>query len=208
MSLTRWKSPTGPDLLDFRYTRLRGRNSIRLLKLLPGTGNKAVAITLVDSFIGQSSYDALSYTWGDGQLDKTIFCNGKRLLVTQTLLEALRHFRDGDREITLWIDQVCICQDRISEKNQQVQMMGKIFRCARQVIVWLGHHFDNSRAGMQLVEQLLDISMRHSTLNPDQLEAYGLPKRGSKRWKSLAAILRRPWFSRTWIVGGIEKCTR
>ncbi|CZT22928.1 uncharacterized protein RCC_08636 [Ramularia collo-cygni] len=201
MNITRWKSPpTGLDLPDFHYTRLKGRNSIRLLKLLPGTGNKAISITLIDSYIGQSSYDALSYTWGDGQPDKTIFCNGRRLLITQTLLEALRHFRDSDREIILWIDQVCIWQGSISEKNQQVQLMGKIFKSARKVTVWLGDHADNSRAGMQLAYQLLDISTRHSVLNSDQLETLGLPKRGSKRWISLAAILRRPWFSRTWIV--------
>lgn len=204
MSLTRWKSPSGPDLLDFHYTRLRGKNSIRLLELLPGTGNKGIAIILVDSFVcapdKSSSYDALSYTWGDGQPNKLISCNGRRLNITHTLLEALRHFRDPHRSVTLWVDQICICQDRVSEKNQQVQLMGKIFRNARKVIVWLGNHSDNSRAGMQLAAHLLDLSTRYSTLNPDQLEAHGLPKRGSKRWTSLAAILRRPWFSRTWIV--------
>lgn len=205
MSLTQWKSPpAGLDLTNFHYTRLKSKNAIRLLHLVPGSGNKGIAITLVDSFLcnpGQSSsYDALSYTWGDGQPDKPITCDGRRLMVTQTLLEALRYFRDPDRPVVLWVDQICICQDRVSEKNQQVQMMGKIFKTARKVIVWLGNHYDDSRAGMQLAVQLLDISARHRFLSPDQLEAHGLPKRGTRRWTSLAAILRRPWFYRTWIV--------
>ncbi|KAK5136795.1 hypothetical protein LTR08_002091 [Meristemomyces frigidus] len=80
--------------------------------------------------------------------------------------------------------------------------MGDIFRGARKVIVWLGEDYEDSRAGMQLAGQLLHVA-RHqhvSGLGPGDLEPHGLPRRGHKRWKALAAVLRRPWFWRTWIV--------
>nr|POE64905.1 heterokaryon incompatibility protein 6, or allele [Quercus suber] len=138
-----------------------GETSIRLVKLLPGSGNRRITIQLVDSHISGSNqvpYDALSYTWGDGSRNKTIACHGRRLLVTKTLFEALHRFRDADHNTTLWIDQICICQERTRERNQQVQMMGDIFRGARKVIVWLGDEYDDSRAGMQLAKQLLAIA--------------------------------------------------
>lgn len=204
--LTRWRSPTatGPELLEYQHPKLKSINSMRLVKIKPGIGNKGIAIDLVDSFVCSAGrqpfeeYDALSYTWGDVTQEKTILCNGRRLTITNTLLEALRHFRDPDKEVTLWIDQICICQSRVLERNQQVQMMGRIFTGARKVLVWLGGHYDDSRAGMQLAQQLLSICRSHNLeyLGTDQFESYGLPSLGHKRWRALTAILHRPWFRR------------
>ncbi|KAH9828455.1 heterokaryon incompatibility protein 6, OR allele-like [Teratosphaeria destructans] len=210
MNLTRWKSPSqrqkSEELLDFHHGLLRSsKTSIRLAQILPGSGTKRVAINLIDSFVsgpGQQPYDALSYTWGDDLRTKYVKCNNKRLAVTTTLLEALQRFRDSDKVVTLWIDQICICQGRISERNEQVQLMGDIFRAASKVVVWLGNDYDDSAAGMQLAKQLLHIAQSRnvSRLGADDLETHGLPKRGHRRWKAFAAILRRPWFWRTWVV--------
>jgi hypothetical protein len=208
MNLTRWKSPTNDhkEILDFRYGILKSpKTSIRLVQILPGSGNKGLSINLVDSFVSGPSkipYDALSYTWGDGARTKFVSCSGRRLGVTQTLLEALLRFRDPDRIVTLWADQICICQERVKERNQQVSMMGDIFRSARKVIVWLGEDYEDSRAGMQLAYQLCHIAQRSgvTTLEPTDIDSYGLPQRGHRKWKALASILRRPWFWRTWIV--------
>lgn len=208
MYLARWKSPPdhGNETLDFKYGLLKSaKTGIRLAQILPGIGNKGIAINLVDSFISganQLPYDALSYTWGDGARNKNISCNGKRLAVTQTLVEALHRFRDPDNIVTLWIDQICVCQDRVKERNQQVKLMGQIFKGARKVVVWLGEDYNDSRAGMQLAKQLLSIARYQpiSGLSPADLEMHGLPRQGHKRWIALSAILRRPWFWRTWVV--------
>lgn len=81
--------------------------------------------------------------------------------------------------------------------------MGKIFKGARKVIVWLGEDYDDSKAGMQLLKQLLSIARRYKRigrLTSADLESHGLPSRGSRRWTALSAMLRRPWFWRTWVV--------
>lgn len=111
MNLSRWKSPTHQhsDPLDFRYGALpSSKTGIRLAQILPGTGKKGVAIKLIDSYVtgrDKIPYDALSYTWGDGQRTKSVICSGRTLAVTPTLLEALQRFRSRDEIITLWIDQ-------------------------------------------------------------------------------------------------------
>jgi hypothetical protein len=157
MFLTRWKSPqdSGNETLDFKYPILKStKTGIRLAQIHPGTGNKAIHISLVDSFVSganQIQYDALSYTWGDGARNKHIICNGKRFAVTQTLLEALHRFRDPDKIVTLWIDQICVCQERIKERNQQVKLMGQIFKGARKVVVWLGEDYDDSKVSVDQI---------------------------------------------------------
>ncbi|KAI6842847.1 hypothetical protein KC352_g13568 [Hortaea werneckii] len=189
MNLTRWKSPSYhyQDISNFHYPPLKSsKTSIRLAVIQPGT----------------APYDALSYTWGTGPRSKHILCNGKRMQVTETLLAALHRFRRPRHEVTLWIDQICICQERVKERNQQVQMMGDIFKGARKVIVWLGEDYEDSRAGMQLARQLCAVAKKPHVYSLDvgDLETHGLPKQGHKRWKALAAILQRPWFWRTWVV--------
>jgi hypothetical protein len=208
-NLTRWKSPphhSGDTVLEFKYPILRNtKTGIRLAHVQPGSGTKAITIDLVEDYVTGSDrtpYDALSYTWGDGARDKQVFCNGKRLSVTKTLWEALNRFRRPDKVVTLWVDWICVCQERTRERNAQVEMMGEIFKAARKVLVWLGDDYDDSRAGMQLAKQLLHIAIYQPPggLTPANLELHGLPKRGHKRWKALSLILRRPWFWRTWVV--------
>ena len=208
-TLFRWKSPphhSGDTILEFRYPILRNtKTGIRLAHVQPGSGTKAITIDLVEDYVTGSDrtpYDALSYTWGDGARDKQVFCNGKRLAVTKTLWEALNRFRHPDKVVTLWVDWICVCQERTQERNAQVGMMGEIFKAARKVVVWLGDDYDDSRAGMQLAKQLLHIAIYQPPggLTSANLELHGLPKRGHKRWKALSLILRRPWFWRTWVV--------
>lgn len=139
MNLTRWKSPSYryQDIPNFHYPPLKSsKTGIRLAVIQPGTGSKALSIKLIDSFVtgpkdNLAPYDALSYTWGTGPRSKHILCNGKRMQVTETLLAALHRFRRPHHEVTLWIDQICICQERVKERNQQVQMMGDIFKGKR-----------------------------------------------------------------------------
>jgi hypothetical protein len=208
-NLTRWKSPpqhSGDIVLEFKYPILRNtKTGIRLAHVQPGSGTKAITIDLVEDYVTGSDrtpYLALSYTWGDGARDKQVFCNGKRLSVTKTLWQALNRFRHPDKVVTLWVDWICVCQERTQERNAQVEMMGEIFKAASKVIVWLGDDDNGSRAGMQLAKQLLHIAIYQPPdgLTPANLELHGLPKRGHKRWKALSLILRRPWFWRTWVV--------
>jgi hypothetical protein len=71
----------------------------------------------------QLEYFALSYTWGDPTLTRSIMVNGCEVTVTANLESALRHIRMATREMVLWVDAVCINQNDETEKTAQVRMM-------------------------------------------------------------------------------------
>ena len=52
-------------------------------------------------------------------------------------------------EAALWIDAVCINQEDVLERNQQVMLMGEVYRRASAVLSWLGADWSLVR-GMQL----------------------------------------------------------
>jgi hypothetical protein len=82
-----------------------------------------------------TEYDALSYAWGSTLDKKTIQLNGTLFLVTQNLHSALRHLQGGEEARKIWIDAICIDQDNTNERSHQVQVMGRIYKNTRQVII-------------------------------------------------------------------------
>jgi len=111
-----------------------------MLELLPGTRQQDIACNLTEcSLDGElRKYDALSYVWGEITELTPIQINGRTLLVTLNLRAALLNIRKLDQPSILWVDAVCIDQDNVSERNQQVAIMDDIYRNAARTIVWLG----------------------------------------------------------------------
>jgi len=132
----------------FRYAPLPGPRSIRVLVLQPARK----AYHPVQFFFKETSlegdsgprlcYEALSYTWGAPRGTRPILCEGRAILVTPNCEQALLHLRQKFRPRNLWIDAICIDQQSVSEKNQQVPMMGDIYRRASRSILWLGRDMD------------------------------------------------------------------
>ncbi|KAG8676504.1 hypothetical protein FPOAC2_02621 [Fusarium poae] len=181
------------------YKPLASTSSFRLLELLPS--NKmldGLVGRLVDSDITlQPKYEALSYVWGDTSPAKYISLDDKDIAITPNLHSALTHIRSADSVRTIWVDALCINQSFHDERNQQVRIMGDIYKSAKQVIVWLGDAADDSHL---VFEHLEDDNIEESSPNyPEQLEA----KR--KAWK---ALVNRPWFFRTWVIQEIALARR
>ncbi|PMD21171.1 HET-domain-containing protein, partial [Hyaloscypha hepaticicola] len=118
---------------------LTSSRQLRLLILNPCTNPKeAIRCTLVKiSLDSPPKYEALSYTWGEPVDDFEIIVNSVTFAVRRNLWEALYHLRGGNSR-ALWIDAVCINQNNISERNEQVQMMRRIYERAQRVVIWLG----------------------------------------------------------------------
>ncbi|KAE8399492.1 ankyrin repeat-containing domain protein [Aspergillus pseudonomiae] len=137
-------------LPPFGYETLSGKNIFRLVRISPGFDGP------LECFLGDYTlssdihrpcwsssryphYKALSYTWGVSNRKSWILLNGATFPVTQDLYEALQQLRSSDYGYTLWwIDLICINQNDISERYQQVSMMKDIFSMASEVVVWLG----------------------------------------------------------------------
>lgn len=87
-------------------------------------------------------YHSLSYVWGDPFPTADIILNGSRMAVTKNLESALRHLRDSStpefQGLPVWVDAICINQDDLKERNEQVRIMRDIYRKAHRVISYLG----------------------------------------------------------------------
>ena len=152
-----------------------------------------ITIDIREGQMGCSNYTALSYVWGDPNRseDLEVLHSGSRSVVkiTKSLQTALRYLR-GSQTKVLWIDAICINQDDVKERNKQVTKMGEIYSKASDVIIWLGEENYDSDLAMKFIPEI-------SVQGLDQLA--GRQSTGES-WKALARLMRRPWFTRRWII--------
>ena len=124
---------------------LSSPQSFRLLQLLPSPNpSTTLECTLLETALekplipGSGDYEAISYVWGSSQDRVDINCDGEMISATRNCDEVLRSLRGARTSRLLWIDAICINQNNMAERNQQVKIMGLIYRCAVRVLVWLG----------------------------------------------------------------------
>jgi hypothetical protein len=151
-------------------------------------------------------YNALSYAWGTDSTSRLpIFIDGKSLMAMPNLEAFLRQHREdevGSTNSILWIDAICINQDDLAERRQQIGMMCRLYsRCSR-LIVWLGVSDDNSKAAIDL----LKVTAKAKKEGPEALCSWRntLASRffelGENYHLPLFKFFSRAWFSRAWIV--------
>jgi hypothetical protein len=216
--------------LDTIYpTRLSG-NSVRLLKLFPGSKTKTIQCELVQTPIDDvPEYEAISYVWGDPNIRVPIQCNGTTLDITVSLAEALRRFRLSDSTRLLWADAICINQSDNLERNHQVGLMRHIYSSAATVLIWLGD--DDLGLAKHLFGFIMFVSaaqQRHDdssygsdgrsieTIDPISQFALQVAPGDLKRESDFCeldyhdlfvsedaeplSVFQRPWFTRIWCV--------
>jgi hypothetical protein len=179
------------------YRTPLSRDSIRLLRLFPHEDNKAPIecqlfhYSLRELEVRTHPYDALSYAWGDQAEAQSIFIreqsstSKQSLPVTDNLHAALSRLRYAYLDRFLWIDAVCINQEDNLEKEQQIQIMAKIYGLANRVVVWLGKLADKSDRALQALRDSGNSESGH-TLDQDSNQA-------------ISALLQRSWFQRIWV---------
>ncbi|KAJ4243475.1 hypothetical protein NW762_014806 [Fusarium torreyae] len=173
------------------YPPLNGTSAFRLLELQPSDSQSEPLVgQLVDSDITfRPDYEALSYVWGDITTVRYIRLDEQEVSITPNLHSALTHLRSASEVRTLWVDALCINQSTHGERNQQVRIMGDIYKSARQVVVWLGDAADDSHLVFDFLND--DTELGGFINRPDPPEPKHLA------WM---ALVRRPWFYRTWVI--------
>ncbi|KAH4269157.1 hypothetical protein HBI04_058740 [Parastagonospora nodorum] len=157
-------------------------------------GFRLVTVPLADA----PSFDALSYCWGDMRLCTGILLDTgtgpdfieRMFRVTEDLATCLVSILTTpnleDRPQYLWIDQICINQEDIQERNEQVSRMSHIYETAKQVIVWLGQKSDFAVESAELPESpAADVEVGGQSL---------------LSWILEHSLFARPWFFRLWTV--------
>jgi hypothetical protein len=79
-----------------------------------------------------------SYTWAGDEKPCSITIKEQNLDVAANLYAAPLHLRDRSLERIIWIDAICIDQENMEERGQQVFLLAMIHSKAHCVLVWLG----------------------------------------------------------------------
>ncbi|RWA12343.1 hypothetical protein EKO27_g2758 [Xylaria grammica] len=146
----------------------------------------------VTSLTETEPFDALSYVWGDPSANGgSMICNGQKIDITLNLWAALCQIWRQWPKKRVWVDAICINQNDIPERNQQVTMMGEIYSRARCVVVWLGESTEKCNELFELLQQ--------AKREPD-----GSKYTAEDVWVLSHEILSRPWFSRAWTLQEIQ----
>ena len=189
----------------YTYTALAG-GEIRLARLMPGPYSATVEVLLDHYVLGSADipeYEALSYTWGDTSIVHPISCNGGRLCVADNLRNALRRLRYEEKPRLLWIDKICINQDDVHERGQQVSIMGFIFSGAALVPVWLGE--DDTGDAEAAVDFFCMLIVTYRSEDSLENDPQAWPQRVEERPEyetgrhAVTNLLAATWFKRVWV---------
>ena len=202
------------DSEAYQYTHLKEElHEIRLLTLLPGTFSSDIRLCLDITPLTADhvpEFEAVSYTWGSACDPVNIFVgknSRKTLPVTQNLAEALQYFRYQDKPRTLWIDAICVDQQNLKERSQQVKRMVDIYSKAVRVVVWLGPESDDSSLAMGCFDKIASkVKVDWTTLSMSAITHkvhWGdITTRSPLEQHEMLAInhlIYRSWFERLWI---------
>ncbi|PTB40048.1 uncharacterized protein TrAFT101_004907 [Trichoderma asperellum] len=192
----------------FVYKPLSDNHSVRFLVLQPGSGSDPLVGSLQFGSLDSEDieqlppYEAISYVWGSGSRQYELICDGAVLPLTQSIHDALNRVRLPDRPRRLWADQVCINQDDIPERSQQVKLMNLVYRNAKRVLVWLGRDPDGVAEEAGQTIRYLDGVFKDEKAHEEFKLAHeeNLSLQSSEPWVPLAKLTKLPWFQRIWIV--------
>lgn len=170
---------------------------IRLLEVLPILNNGRVECRLSSGHLKSANYVVLSYRWGTLAAVHEIVINGQPFFVRKNLWDFLNVIREQPG-MSFWIDALCINQNDLEERNQQVRIMGQIFQSAAMVLSWLG-------AANPEVEQAFDLMSSVWSSSPSEDESDRLPalrpdQSEDDMWRCVAELCVYPYWNRVWVV--------
>lgn len=192
-------SPGGDDL--YRYEPLQ-TVSFRLVRILPET-QKLIRCQIMQYPVEPPPrYIAVSYTWGDPGDTRQIELNGSFVRIGINLHGALEVLRQKDDSVLVWADALCIDQQNMAEKTQQIPMMAHIYSRATSVIIWLGLE-DNSDAAIDLLNYVSEhgddtAKMVKMTETPQNREVF----------EAVVSLFKREYWRRLWVCQEIVHAKR
>jgi hypothetical protein len=202
------------DVVDLYQPLSQSRQEIRILKVHPGHRGDEIVCTIESISLNdphQTSYEGLSYCWGDPERTKSIAVwqssgaegNAQSCFmgVTANLHEALRHIRRDDQARIFWIDAICINQNDVHERSWQVAMMRQVYSSATGVVVWLGQSNPEVQRSIDDLEIIAKRYSEHMAVDPQATTSqlhHPLFEGGTYHLDS--QLFQYDWFHRTWVL--------
>lgn len=214
-------TPLNPDIKEIRLLRVAPHDGRDAACICECTMFKASL--LQDPY---PEYIAMSYEWNHSvahtAISPAVVVNGHKVQVTKNLALFLTIYRMwsmalGDAElfqIPIWVDTLCIDQANIAEVNFQVGLMGAIYSRAKATFAWLGESRDDSNYALDIISKTarkINKSMSEGAnemawiepeMQPElwQPDAETFPACLNRFWTGVAALMKRPYWKRAWIV--------
>ena len=133
--------------------------------------------------------------------------NSGILCVTENLYATLQRHRPVDQPITMWIDAICINQNDLEERCQQLLLMREIYSKSSRLFVWLGEDVCDT-AFDYILTALREFGYPpgpdvHDTNLVKELVASALFNLTNEVSSSLGLFFGNNWFRRAWTFQGI-----
>lgn len=159
-------------------------------------------IERMDKRFNWGDYVAISYVWGDVTETRTIMLNGKRFSVHASLHTALLQLKNSfacePRCQYFWADAICINQNDLNERADEVKKMDMIYSRCLSVRAFLGNSDTLVPGIVPMVKSLVkeDLHERHLP-TWDEIEQHGLVQ----DVMTLARIMdNSPYWQRLWVI--------
>lgn len=201
-SMSNIYQPLDSSRLEIRLLYVEGRQNAEV-----GLTCTLETVSLLDD--PKPTYEAISYCWAEVSSTATIELNGTPVDVPGSAAKVLRQFRLQSGSRILWIDAVCINQEDLNERSQQVALMGQIYRASQGTLVWLGDSNGATERTLRTLNRISDefynpIYGSMPGINDDQ-EGTELSEKSDKELEDddiqpAIDFYKRPWFSRVWVI--------
>lgn len=171
----------------YKYSPI-GHRELRLVELqAPRENAKEIHCKIRYCSLDQCPlFTAVSYTWGPSSTPEIVYVEGKVLKIRKNLFRVLDDLRRDEPRL-LWIDALCINQEDLDERMDQVKIMGEIYAKANYVLAWLGGDFKDAH----LAAEILDHYAR-SLPEPAGTDEHS--------YKAVEQLFSEVYWTRRWIV--------
>ncbi|KAI1214586.1 heterokaryon incompatibility protein-domain-containing protein [Annulohypoxylon truncatum] len=123
-----------------------------------------------------------------------------KIYVRSNLFAALQRFRHRKKEMTMWIDALCIDQNDDDERSAQVKKMHELYLHAKNVCVWLGdgtgEDAPDPKHCFQFLQKMLDLKNLERLFSRSSEASSDLVEDAD----NIVSLMRNKWFSRRWVL--------
>ncbi|KAI1751268.1 heterokaryon incompatibility protein-domain-containing protein [Xylaria castorea] len=179
------------------------KGHVRFLRRVPQSNDELIfdfiSLPVSDTECGEK-YIAISYCWGVLPTDQAlVLADGSTIPITAKVVHILQEIIHRAHCNVIWIDAICINQQDLIEKADQISLMTNIYHSAESVEIWLD-------AGQSSV-QVLDKTIRSRNVSPNAIFQAGIlrPRDSYSAYSpytdlEIIELMWSPWFERAWVV--------
>lgn len=142
----------------------------------------------------------MSYCWGDLEDLTPVDIDGFSINVTRNLRTALFHMRKIDQARWLWADAICINQENLFERAEQVSIMGDIYRSAVRTLIWLGPSDETTAIAFAGCQKLLARAASGQAVKKSAEPRKEKPILDANSSDFVSNLVGKTWWTRVWTV--------